>query len=136
VANAHSVALPGSPPPPPDTLLYRLWPATCSLISMTLPPPLLTIDFPCDPFSLPSCSYTVAGCFRLVLSLQLSAHSDSSLMDFLYPEDGGDTFLRNVGSHKKYTASHPRKWHILHVFHFICGLSQFPHSNVVINTLN
>jgi hypothetical protein len=28
---------------------------------------------------------------------------------FFYPEDGGDTFLRNVGSHKKYTAPHSRK---------------------------
>jgi hypothetical protein len=25
-----------------------------------------------------------------------------------YPEDGGDTFLRNVGSNKIYTAPHPR----------------------------
>jgi hypothetical protein len=24
-------------------------------------------------------------------------HAGSSLADFLYPEDGGDTFLRNVG---------------------------------------
>jgi hypothetical protein len=30
---------------------------------------------------------------------------------FFYPEDGDDTFLRNVGSHKIYTASHPRRWH-------------------------
>jgi hypothetical protein len=30
---------------------------------------------------------------------------------FFYPEDGGDTFLRNVGSHKFYTAPHPRKRH-------------------------
>jgi hypothetical protein len=29
--------------------------------------------------------------------------------EFYYPEDGGDTFLRNVGSHKIYTAPHPRK---------------------------
>jgi hypothetical protein len=28
-----------------------------------------------------------------------------------YPEDGGDTFLRNVGSRKIYTAPHPRKQH-------------------------
>jgi hypothetical protein len=28
---------------------------------------------------------------------------------FFYPEDGGDTFLRNVGSHKTYTAPHPRR---------------------------
>jgi hypothetical protein len=30
------------------------------------------------------------------LSLQLPAHAGSSLVDFFYPEDGGDTFLRNV----------------------------------------
>jgi hypothetical protein len=30
---------------------------------------------------------------------------------FFYPEDGGDTFLRNEGSHKIYTAPHPRRWH-------------------------
>jgi hypothetical protein len=29
----------------------------------------------------------------------------------LYPEDGGDTFLRNVGSHKIFTAPHPRRRH-------------------------
>jgi hypothetical protein len=30
---------------------------------------------------------------------------------FFYPEDGGDTFLRNFGSHKSYTAPHPRRRH-------------------------
>jgi hypothetical protein len=30
---------------------------------------------------------------------------------FFYPEDGGDTFLRNVDSHKIYTAPHPRRRH-------------------------
>jgi hypothetical protein len=30
---------------------------------------------------------------------------------FFYPEDGGDTFLQNVGSHKIYTAPHPRRRH-------------------------
>jgi hypothetical protein len=30
-------------PPLPDTLLYNLWPATCSSISMTLPLPLNTL---------------------------------------------------------------------------------------------
>jgi hypothetical protein len=30
---------------------------------------------------------------------------------FFYPEDGGDTFLRNVGSHKIYTTPHPRRRH-------------------------
>jgi hypothetical protein len=28
-----------------------------------------------------------------------------------YPEDAGDTFFRNVGSHKIYTAPHPRRRH-------------------------
>jgi hypothetical protein len=28
-----------------------------------------------------------------------------------YPEDGGDTFLRNIGSHTIYTAPHPRRRH-------------------------
>jgi hypothetical protein len=28
-----------------------------------------------------------------------------------YPEDGGDTFPRNVGSYKIYTAPHPRRTH-------------------------
>jgi hypothetical protein len=31
------------------------------------------------------------------IELQLPAHAGSSLVDFLYREDGGDTFLRNVG---------------------------------------
>jgi hypothetical protein len=31
--------------------------------------------------------------------------------EFFYLEDGGDTFLRNVGSHKIYTAPHPRRRH-------------------------
>jgi hypothetical protein len=30
---------------------------------------------------------------------------------FLYLEDGGDTFLRNVGSYKIYTTPHPRRRH-------------------------
>jgi hypothetical protein len=31
--------------------------------------------------------------------------------EFFYIEDVGDTFLRNVGSHKIYTAPHPRRRH-------------------------
>jgi hypothetical protein len=30
---------------------------------------------------------------------------------FFYPEDGGHAFLRNVSSHKIYTALHPRRRH-------------------------
>jgi hypothetical protein len=34
----------------------------------------------------------------------------SCLADF-DPEDGGDTRLRNVGSHTEYAALYPRRWH-------------------------
>jgi hypothetical protein len=34
---------------------------------------------------------------RAKCRLQTPAHAGSSLANFLYPEDGGDTFLRNVG---------------------------------------
>jgi hypothetical protein len=30
---------------------------------------------------------------------------------FFYPEDEGDTFLRNVGFYKTHTMPHPRRWH-------------------------
>jgi hypothetical protein len=33
------------------------------------------------------------------------------LSRFSCPEDGGDSFLRNFGSHKIYTTSHPRRQH-------------------------
>jgi hypothetical protein len=36
-----------------------------------------------------------------------------------YPEDGGNTFLRNVGSHKIYTAPHPRRRHSL-FYGYVC----------------
>jgi hypothetical protein len=35
----------------------------------------------------------------------------SKLADSFQPNDGGDTFLRNVGSYNSHTASHPRRWH-------------------------
>jgi hypothetical protein len=42
----------------------------------------------------------------------------SQLADSMHPDDGGDTFLRNVVSYKNHTASHPRR----HVFlcHVAC----------------
>jgi hypothetical protein len=32
-------------------------------------------------------------------------------LGLFYPEDGGDTFLRNVSSHKIYAVPHPRRRH-------------------------
>jgi hypothetical protein len=78
----------------PTTFLYLLWPSLCCLLAwpyyrylLTLP--LSCIDFPCGPLSPSHSSYIARGLF--------------------YPEDGGDTLLRNVGSHKTYTATRPRK---------------------------
>jgi hypothetical protein len=48
------------------------------------------------------------------LRMQVAANTCSRWFlarGFFYPEDGGDTFLRNVGSHKIYTAPHPRRRH-------------------------
>jgi hypothetical protein len=53
----------------------------------------------------------IAGCFSTgdsVCSHLLTLVPRSRIF---YPEDGGDTFLRNVGSHKIYTARHPRRRH-------------------------
>jgi hypothetical protein len=39
---------------------------------------------------------------------------------FVYPEDGGDSFLRNVGSHNMYITPHPRRRHssVYNIFTF------------------
>jgi hypothetical protein len=52
--------------------------------------------FPMWPLSLPF-MFFYSWLYLTGTSLQLPAHAGSSLVDFLYPEDGGDTFLRNVG---------------------------------------
>jgi hypothetical protein len=54
----------------------------------------------------------ISALFRRNLMPQPPAHVGSSLADFsFYPEDGADTFLRNVGLHNIYTAPHPRRRH-------------------------
>jgi hypothetical protein len=44
---------------------------------------------------------------------------------FFYPEDRGNTFLQNVGSHKNYTAPHPKRRH--------SSLINFVNTNVWMN---
>jgi hypothetical protein len=39
-------------------------------------------------------------------------------MEMMHPENGGDTFLRNVSSHKIYTAPHSRRRHSSNVSFF------------------
>jgi hypothetical protein len=65
-----------------------------------------------------SCSSCVNQHFASIFSVQKSALQTAAtcsrwflVRGFFYPEDGGDTFLQNVGSHKNYTAPHPRKRH-------------------------
>jgi hypothetical protein len=82
--------------------LYRLYRPFTS--------PLLSIDFSCGPLSLLSCSY-IAGCFQLVAQSAAICSRWFIVRGFFYPEDGGDTFLRNVGSHKIYKAPHTRRRH-------------------------
>jgi hypothetical protein len=53
----------------------------------------------------------IAGCFRLVAQSAATSSRWFLARGFLYPEDGGGTFLQNVGSHKIYKAPHPRRWH-------------------------
>jgi hypothetical protein len=67
-------------------------------------------------YSVPSHSFLDAGTLALFLvsfSYNSAATCSRWLLacGFFFPEDGGDTFLRNVGSHKIYTAPHPRRRH-------------------------
>jgi hypothetical protein len=36
---------------------------------------------------------------------------EPTFMLFTCPEDGGDTFLQNIGSNQSHTALHPRRWY-------------------------
>jgi hypothetical protein len=56
----------------------------------------------------------IASIFRVEKSASEEPAADCSHLftlvsrsRIIYPEDGGDTFLRNVASHKIYTAPHP-----------------------------
>jgi hypothetical protein len=54
--------------------------------------------------------YITAQTLMRVISFRVAAYSLWFLAPgFFYPEDEGDTFLRNVGSHKYYTVTHPRR---------------------------
>jgi hypothetical protein len=96
----------------PDNFLYVLWPAVCYLLAWpcylisTDPTPLLSIDFPCGPLYLPPSVLIWLGVFDWWLSLLATCSCWFLTRGFFYPEDGGDTFLRNVGSHKIYMAPH------------------------------
>jgi hypothetical protein len=93
--NARSVALDFSPPPtyPLSRIDLPLLPA--DLTFTTDPTPILSVDFPCGLLCLSPCY--IAGCFRLVAQLAASCSRWFPARGFFYPEDGGDTFLRNVG---------------------------------------
>jgi hypothetical protein len=50
---------------------------------------------------------------KILIVIQSAATSSRWFLvrGFFYPEDGGYTFLRNVGSHSIYTAPHPKRRH-------------------------
>jgi hypothetical protein len=102
-------------PHPPITFLYLLWPALLLAGLSTFftgTTPLLSIDFPCGPLSLPPSVLILLGFFRLVAQSAATYSRWFLARGFLYSEDRGDTFLRNVGSIRKiYTALHPRRRH-------------------------
>jgi hypothetical protein len=55
-------------------------------------------------------------CSSMTCAVDMICCKTCGLHDGDYEQDGkgGDTFLRNVGSHKIYTAPHPRRRHIVH----------------------
>jgi hypothetical protein len=48
----------------------------------------------------------IASIFRVEKS---ASDQPAHARGFFYPEDGGDAFLQNVGSHQIFTALHPQK---------------------------
>jgi hypothetical protein len=58
--------------------------------------PLLSVGFPCGILSLSLCSY-IACYFWLVAQSAATCSRWFTGRGFFYSEDGGDTFLRNVG---------------------------------------
>jgi hypothetical protein len=98
----------------------------CSLNSSAFSPPLSATCMPGLPtwslqtlllssllispvaYSPSLCSY-IAECFQLVARFPATYSCWFLSRGFFYPEDESDTFIRNVGSHKIYTAPHPRR---------------------------
>jgi hypothetical protein len=67
-------------------------------------PPLVPILSHISPIN------TIPSYLRSILILSTATCSRWFLArGFFHPEDGGDTFLENVGSHKIYTPPHPRR---------------------------
>jgi hypothetical protein len=76
---------------PPDRLLYRLWPATCSPISNDASPPLSALLISHVAIFSPSLSL-YSCCFRLVIQSADTCSRWSLASGYFYPEDGGDAF--------------------------------------------
>jgi hypothetical protein len=74
------------------------------------------VDLASTDVSLSPCSY-IAGSFWLVAQSAATCSRWFTARGSLYPEDGGDTFLRNVGWRKIYTAPHPRRRHSLQLLY-------------------
>jgi hypothetical protein len=51
----------------------------------------------------------IASIVRVTRTGELGTLELTSVVDSCHPDDGGDMFLRNVGSYKSHTASHSRR---------------------------
>jgi hypothetical protein len=90
---ARSVALIFSPPLTDTLPLIHI--PLLPAVDLHHRPPLLSVVFPCGILSLSPCSY-VAGCFWVVAQSAAICSRWFTARGFFYPEDGGDTFLRNI----------------------------------------
>jgi hypothetical protein len=97
-------------PPLTDTLPLIDIPLLPACWPSSWPYPSLSVDFQCGIHSLPSCLY-IDVCFRLVAQSAATCWRWFPARGIFYPEDGGDTFLRNVDWPRIYTAPHPRRRH-------------------------
>jgi hypothetical protein len=84
------------PTPDRSTAAYRPHSATAGMTFTTDPTPVLSVDFPCGLLSFSPCSY-IAGYFRLEAQPAATCSRWFPARGFFSLEDGGDTFLRNVG---------------------------------------
>jgi hypothetical protein len=74
------------------------------------------------------------GTYRLHLQTTATRLRWFLACGFFYPEDGGDTFFRNMGSQKIYTAQRHRKRHSSEEI-ILLGISSLLNESVSVETL-
>jgi hypothetical protein len=77
-------------------------------------------------------------CFRLLVQSAATCSRWFLTRGFFYPEDEGDISLRNVGSHKIYTAPHSRRLHspckyVIKRFHILLSRINFLNIHLILS---